>query len=79
MDTSTVKSSNFGPHLNFGPFFYRKACYYQNASYKEMNRIKFLDKLSICKVGSVYFWHRIFPKKLRILQDMVQSFNEVQS
>jgi hypothetical protein len=44
-----------------------------------MNGIKVVDKLLICKVGSVYFWHRIHPKKLRILQEMVQSFHEVQS
>ncbi len=40
---------------------------------------KVVDKLLICKIGSVHFWHKIHPKKLRILQAMVQSFNEVQS
>jgi hypothetical protein len=28
---------------------------------EKMNRIKVVDKLSICKVGSVHFWHRIRP------------------
>jgi hypothetical protein len=44
-----------------------------------MNEIKVVDKLSICKVGPVHLWHMIHQKKLRILQEMVQSFHEVQS
>jgi hypothetical protein len=59
----TVKASNFGP-------FFRRACYYQNAFYRKMNEIKVVDKLPICKVDSVLFWHRIRPKKRRVLQEM---------
>jgi hypothetical protein len=40
---------------------------------------KVVDKLYICTVGSVHFWRRIDPKKLRILQEMVQSFHEIKS
>jgi hypothetical protein len=58
---------------------FRRTCFYQNASYRKMNGIKVVDKLSIYKVGSVHFWHRIHPKKLRILQQMLQNFHEVQS
>ncbi len=47
--------------------FFTRVCYYQIASYRQMNRIKVVDKLSICKVGSVHFWHRLHPKKLWIL------------
>jgi hypothetical protein len=57
---------------------FRIACYYQNASYRK-NGIKVVDKLPICKAGFVHSWHRIHPKKPRILQEMVQSFHEVQS
>jgi hypothetical protein len=28
-----------------------------------MNGIKVVDKLSICEVGSVHFWHRNSPKQ----------------
>ncbi len=28
-----------------------------------MNGKKFVNKLLICKVGSVHLWHRIHPKK----------------
>ncbi len=59
--------------------FFRRACYYQNSSYRKMNEIKVVDKLPICEVGFVHFWHKIRPKKLRFLQEMVQSFHEVQS
>jgi hypothetical protein len=58
---------------------FRRSCYYQNASNRKMNAIKVLDKLSICKVGFVHFWHIIYPKKLQISQEMVLSFHEVQS
>jgi hypothetical protein len=45
-----------------------------------MNGTKVVDKLSICKVGSVHFWHRIHPKKkIRILQEMVQSLRSMRS
>jgi hypothetical protein len=44
-----------------------------------MSEIKVVDKLSIFKVGSVQFRHRIRPKKLQILQEMVRRFHEVQS
>jgi hypothetical protein len=33
-------------------------------------------EILICKVGSVHFWHRIHPKKLRILQEMVQKLED---
>jgi hypothetical protein len=33
MDGSTIKASNFEPHVNFH-FYSRMACYHQNASYK---------------------------------------------
>jgi hypothetical protein len=59
--------------------FFCRAWYHQNASYRKMNGIKVVDKLSICKVGSVHFWHLFHPEKLRILQEMVQSFHEVRS
>ncbi len=76
---STVKASNFEPHGNFGPFFFRRACYYQKASFRNRNEIKVVDILSTCEVVSVHYWHRIRSKKLRIFQEMVQSFHEVQS
>ncbi len=63
----TVKASNFGPRGKFGPFF-RKGLLLSKRVLQKMNGVKIVDKLSICKVGSVHFWDRIHPKKLQILQ-----------
>jgi hypothetical protein len=46
---------------------------------ENINGMTVVDIISICEVGSVYFWHRIHQKELRVLQEMVQSFHEVQS
>ncbi len=59
--------------------FFREACYYQNAFHRKINGIKVVDELSIGKVGSVHFWRRIHPTKLRIFQEIVQSIHEFQS
>jgi hypothetical protein len=44
-----------------------------------MKKIKFVEKLEICKFGSVHFLYLIHPKKLRNRQEKVQSFHEVLS
>jgi hypothetical protein len=44
-----------------------------------MTEIKVVDKISIIKAGSVRFWHKIHPKKLRISEEMAQRFYQVQS
>jgi hypothetical protein len=44
---------------------------------ENMNGIKVADKLSICKVGSVHFWHIIHPNKLWVLQEMVSMRSKV--
>jgi hypothetical protein len=75
----TVKASNFGPHGNFGPFFSEQLATIKTRPMENMNGIIVVDKLLICKVCSVHFWHRIHPTKLWILQEVVQSFHEIQS
>ncbi len=63
----TVKASNLGHHGNLGPLF-RRACYHENASYRKMKRLQVIEKFQIYIVGSVHFWYKIHPKKLRNLQ-----------
>ncbi len=43
-------------------FFSDRACYYQNAPNRKMNEIKVVDKLSICKVGSVLIFGTKFTQ-----------------
>ncbi len=76
---NTVKSSNFGPPGNFGLLFRKGLAIIKTRPTEKMNGIKVVDKLSMCKVGYVHFWHRIHRKKLRILQEIVPSFHQVQS
>ncbi len=75
--TYTIKASNFGPHRNFGPSF-KRDCHHQNESYTRVNGIKVVEKTLIRKLCFAHVLHRIHPNKLRILQEYVQSFNEVQ-
>ncbi len=43
-----------------------------------MKKTKVVEKLQFGKLGSVHFWYKRDPKKLRILQEKVQRFHEVQ-
>jgi hypothetical protein len=52
MGFNTVKASSFGLHGNFGPFFQRALV--SSKRVLPINKwIKVVDKLLICKVGSV--------------------------
>jgi hypothetical protein len=76
----TVKASNFGPHGNLGHFFFfQKGLLLSKCVLQKNGWNKSCRQLSICKVGSVHFCHGINPEKLRILQEVVQTFHEVQS
>jgi hypothetical protein len=44
-----------------------------------MKEFKVVEKLEISKLVSIHYWYIILPKKLKIMQEKVQSFQEVQN